>query len=610
MRPFVEVSGLTITAGDGERQITIVEDVGFEVPRGEVLALIGESGSGKTSTALALLGHARRGCRIAAGSIRVGDLDLRALDARGLERVRGTRISYVAQSASASFNPAHTLMQQVIESGLIHRIAPRAELEARAIALFRAMSLPDPERIGARYPHQVSGGQLQRVMAAMALVADPDLVVFDEPTTALDVTTQIEVLRSFRDVLRARGVTAVYVSHDLAVVSQVADRIVVLQQGRVREAGSMDQVLGAPRDDYTRSLVAAHRGHAADAPAPVAVAAPTAAAPPAPNAAATAPLLQLRGIVAGYGRIDRDGLPRQVALHDLELCLPRGAALGVIGESGSGKSTLARVIAGLVPAARGTLELDGAPLPPGLGGRSREQFRRIQLVFQDADTSLNPAHTIERIVMRPLALYHDLRGDAARAEQRRLLDLVQLPQALAGRYPRELSGGQKQRVSLARALAARPDLLLCDEVTASLDTVVAAAVLELLASLRRELDLSLIFISHDLGATRALCSDLLVLYAGRCVQRGPLAALDSAPVHPYTRLLMDSVPQMQSGWLDAARVAPALAGVDGTVDAGGGALCAFRPRCAVRVEGRCERDAPPLRRDASGIERLCHLEAE
>lgn len=601
MQPFVTVKGLSITAGDAQQPITLVDDVGFEIPRGEVLALIGESGSGKTSIALALLGHARRGCRIAGGEIRVGELDLRSLDARALERVRGTRIAYVAQSASASFNPAHTLMDQVIESGLIHGIAPRAELEARAVALFRAMSLPDPEHIGARYPHQVSGGQLQRVMAAMALVADPDLVVFDEPTTALDVTTQIEVLRSFRDVLRARGTTAVYVSHDLAVVAQVADRIVVLQQGRVRESGSMQQILGAPRDAYTQSLVAAHRGHAAPA-APAASAAAPATAPAAP---APPPLLQLRGVVAGYGRPGRDGLPRQIALQGFDLALPRGAALGVIGESGCGKSTLARVIAGLVPAAQGSLELDGAPLPPGIAGRSREQFRRIQLVFQDADTSLNPAHTIERILLRPLALYHDLHGDAARAEQRRLFDLVQLPQSLASRYPRELSGGQKQRVSLARALAAKPDLLLCDEVTASLDTVVGAAVLELLASLRRELDLSLIFISHDLGATRSLCSDLLVLYAGRCVQRGPISTLGSGGVHPYTRLLMESVPRMQAGWLDAARVAPALPASPGAESAGA-MLCAFRARCDVRVAGVCDREAPPLRAASGGQQLLCH----
>jgi len=612
MQPFVAVHGLSITAGDAERPVTLVEDVGFDIPRGEVLALIGESGSGKTSIALALLGHARRGCRIAAGQIRVGELDLRSLDARGLERVRGTRIAYVAQSASASFNPAHTLMDQVIESGLIHGVAPRAELESRAVALFRAMSLPDPEHIGSRYPHQVSGGQLQRVMAAMALVADPDLVVFDEPTTALDVTTQIEVLRSFRDVLRARGTTAVYVSHDLAVVAQVADRIVVLQQGRVRESGSMQQVLGAPRHAYTQSLVAAHRGHVG----PIAAAeAPGAAPTPSPQ---PAPLLQLRGIVAGYGRPGRDGLPRQVALREFDLALARGAALGVIGESGSGKSTLARVIAGLVPAARGSLQLDGAPLPPGIAGRSREQFRRIQLVFQDADTSLNPAHTIERILLRPLALYHDLRGDAARAEQRRLFDLVQLPQGLASRYPRELSGGQKQRVSLARALAAKPDLLLCDEVTASLDTVVGAAVLELLASLRRELSLSLIFISHDLGATRTLCSDVLVLYAGRCVQRGPIATLGDGSVHPYTRLLMESVPQMRAGWLDAARVAPVTAAGDGNAPGdiaaavaaaaanGAASLCAFRSRCDVRIAGVCDRMAPPLRQGRGGQQLLCH----
>jgi peptide/nickel transport system ATP-binding protein len=591
MAAFVTVQGLTLTATSGAdaARSVIVDNVSFEIERGQVLALIGESGSGKTSTALALLGHARRGCRIDAGTIRIGELDIRALDLAGLERIRGTRIAYVAQSAAAAFNPAHTLMEQVIESGLIHRIAPRAELEARAVALFRAMSLPDPEHIGARYPHQVSGGQLQRVMAAMALVADPDLVVFDEPTTALDVTTQIEVLRSFRDVLRQRGTTAVYVSHDLAVVAQVADHIVVLQGGRMRESGSMQQVLQAPRDAYTRSLVAAydrpeHRSAART------------------EAAADQPLLQLQGVVAGYGTRDRAGLPQNVALHALDLRVMRGRSLGVIGESGSGKSTLARVIAGLVPAARGSLQLDGTPLPATLEQRSREQFRRIQLVFQDADTSLNPAHTVERLLARPLALYHEQHGAAARAEIDRLVDLVQLPRTLATRYPRELSGGQKQRVSLARALAAKPDLLLCDEVTASLDTVIAAAVLELLAQLRRELQLTLIFISHDLGATRAICDDVMVLYAGRCVQSGPAAALGASPQHPYTRLLLDSVPQMRAGWLDTVAVGAAPQAITATPD-----LCPFLARCALRVPDVCDR-TPPTRRDSHGTEIVCHRE--
>ncbi len=592
MTAFVTIQGLKLSAANGASaaRSVIVDDVSFEIERGEVLALIGESGSGKTSIALALLGHARRGCRIDAGTIRVGELDIHALDLAALERVRGTRITYVAQSAAASFNPAHTLMDQVIESGLIHGIAPRAELEARAVALFRAMSLPDPENIGRRYPHQVSGGQLQRVMAAMALVADPDLVVFDEPTTALDVTTQIEVLRSFRDVLRQRGTTAVYVSHDLAVVAQVADRIVVLQSGRMRESGSMQQVLEAPRDVYTRSLVAAHQR-------------PEMSRADKPSATQEQPLLQLHGVVAGYGAYDRDGLPRSIALHALDLAVMRGRSLGIIGESGSGKSTLARVIAGLVPAARGSLLLDGTPLPAALEQRSREQFRRIQLVFQDADTALNPAHTVERLLARPLALYHEQRGAAAQAEIGRLLDLVQLPRALAARYPRELSGGQKQRVSLARALAAKPDLLLCDEVTASLDTVIAAAVLELLGQLRRELQLTLLFISHDLGATRAICDDVMVLYAGRCVQSGPASAMTTPPQHPYTQLLLESVPQMRAGWLDAASADVAVPVIG--ADAG---CCPFLARCTQRIPGACDRTPPPVRHDHRGNVIVCHRE--
>ena len=605
MNAFVEVSDLTIAtdANAGASSAVIVDHVSFQIQRGEVLALIGESGSGKTTIALALLGHTRRGCGITGGSIRIGDLDILTLAPAALARIRGTRVAYVAQSAAASFNPAHTLMDQVIESGLIHGIAARAELESRAVALFRSMSLPDPEHIGQRYPHQVSGGQLQRVMAAMALVGDPDLVIFDEPTTALDVTTQIEVLQSFRDVLRQRGTTAVYVSHDLAVVSQVADHIVVLQRGRACESGSMQQVLGAPQDAYTRSLVAAHRPSRGG---PVQVQSDRADAAVAGSAAT--PLLRLRGVIAGYGRRGADGLPQNPALHDLDLSLARGATLGVIGESGSGKSTLARVIAGLVPAARGTLDFDAAPLAPALAGRSREQFRRIQLVFQDADTALNPAHSIERILARPLELYHGQRGAAAGAEVKRLLDLVQLPGALISRYPRELSGGQKQRVSLARALAAKPDLLLCDEVTASLDTVVGAAILELLAALRRELGLSMVFISHDLMTTRAICDELLVMYAGRCVQSGSSAGLREPPFHPYSRLLIESVPQMRQGWLAevAASAASARAALTGGAAAGTATLCPFLARCPVRIDGRCNTTPPPRIRHPDGREIACH----
>lgn len=591
--PLVEVQHLRVVVhADDGTEVPIVADVSFTLAQGEVLALIGESGSGKTTIALALLGHARRGCRIAGGRVRVGDLEVLSLDARAKGAIRGTRIAYVAQSASASFNPAHTLMDQVVESALLHGTGTRAALEAKAIELFRSLALPDPEHIGARYPHQVSGGQLQRVMAAMALITDPQLVIFDEPTTALDVTTQIEVLRAFKTAVRERHATAVYVSHDLAVVAQMADRIVVLHKGRVRETGATAQVLEAPADEYTRTLMAASRPTVRDLAA---------------RADAGAPLLAVRGVTAGYGAPGADGLPRVPVLRDVSFELRRGATLGVIGESGSGKSTLARVIAGLVPAARGSVELDGTALAPSLAGRTREQFRRVQIVFQDADTALNPAHTVERILARPLALYHGVQGDEARRRIARLMDLAQLPATVAQRGPRELSGGQKQRVNLARALAAEPDVVLCDEVTSALDTVVGAAVLDLLADLRRELGLAFVFISHDITTVRAICDEILVLYAGRVAEHGSRAALAAPPFHPYTDLLIGSVPELRPGWLETVgppRALPPLPGVAAAAEPR--ALCPFLARCPARLAGTCDALPPPRIRIDGGKDVWCH----
>ncbi len=586
MAALVEVAGLRVLARkEGGGQAAIVKDVSFSIPKGEVLALIGESGSGKTTIALALLGYARRGCRIAAGSIRIGETRVLELGPEGLHRLRGRQVSYIAQSAAAAFNPMKTVMDQVVESALIHGTSTRAAAQAKAIELFAALALPDPRNIGSRYPHQVSGGQLQRLMAAMALITDPELVVLDEPTTALDVTTQIEVLRAFKKVVRERGATAVYVSHDLAVVAQMADQILVLSDGEMRELGPTEEILLRPKHPYTKSLLAA------------------AAPQPRGNgvAAAETPLLEIRGLVAGYGRTDRSGMPATRVLDQIDLAIPKGSAVGVIGESGSGKTTLARVVAGLVPAARGTVLFDGAPLPTNLQERTREQFRRIQIVFQNADTVLNPAHTVERILSRPLAFYHGLRGDASRKRVVELLGRVKLPATLAGRQSSELSGGQKQRVNLARALAAEPDLILCDEVTSALDTVVGAAILELLAELRRELGVSYMFISHDISTVRAVCDGVVVLYAGRKVDSGSRKAIAAPPFHPYADLLIASVPELRTGWLDGVPVR-----VVAEKNATGEGLCAFLDRCPVRVDGVCDREAPPRRALGDGKEILCH----
>jgi len=409
--------------------------------------------------------------------------------------------------------------------------------------------------------------------------------VLDEPTTALDVTTQVEVLRTFKTAIADRGATAVYVSHDLAVVAQIADRIVVLKNGRIVEQGTAEQVLERPESDYARTLLAAAQ--------------PTHRQRSAP--AAATPVLEVAGITAGYGRI-RQGRPEFPVLHDVSLSLARGAALGVIGESGSGKSTLARVIAGLLPLASGAVRLDGDELDPRLSGRKREQLRRIQIVFQNADTALNPAHSVGETLARPLAFYHGLKGEAARRRVAELLDLIHLPQALSTRRSQELSGGQKQRVNLARALAAEPDVILCDEVTSALDTIVGEAILSLIDGLRRDLGIATVFISHDISTVRAFCDQLLVLYSGRAVEYADRDAFAKGVHHPYTQLLLSSVPTMDRGWLESvgADATPAQPGA--RVE---GELCRFLPRCPAALAGSCTIEPPPTR-NAPAHDVLCH----
>ncbi|MEH3087098.1 MAG: ABC transporter ATP-binding protein [Xylophilus ampelinus] len=539
MGTSVIVENLCITAGDQ----TLVDRLSFAIQPGEVLALIGESGSGKTTTALALMGHARTGCSISGGSVRIGDTEVLGLPPAQQRALRGRTVAYIAQSAAASFNPSRTIMDQTVEPARIHGICSRAEAEAKAVQLFRELALPDPENIGSRYPHQVSGGQLQRLMAAMALIADPDVVILDEPTTALDVTTQIEVLRAFRRVVRERRATAVYVSHDLAVVAQMADHILVLRNGRMQEIAPTERILAEPSHSYTQSLLDAAR--------------------PQPRASGQCSgdselLLEVRELSAGYGPVDAQGRPAKLILEDIDLRLYRGQAVGVIGESGSGKTTLARAIAGLIQPCKGSMLFNNRELRPTLAERDREELRQIQIVFQMADTALNPSHTIERILARPLQFYKGMQGEPLRRRIRQLLDLVQLPSAVAGRLPGGLSGGQKQRVNLARALAAEPDLILCDEVTSALDTVVGAAVLDLIAELRRELGVSYLFISHDLHTVRAVCDEIVVMQHGRKLAQVARADFDRGPHHPYYELLARSVPELRRGWLDEMDSAPVL----------------------------------------------------
>jgi peptide/nickel transport system ATP-binding protein len=426
-------------------------------------------------------------------------------------------------------------MDQVIEVTEIHNLMPRKEAEAKAIALFRALALPDPETIGQRYPHQVSGGQLQRLSAAMALIGDPQLVIFDEPTTALDVTTQIEVLRAFRSVMEQRGMSGVYVSHDLAVVAQIADRIIVLKGGEIQEEGATRDILERPQHPYTKELLAAFE--------PAAFASIR-----KDEDLARKPILDIQNLSAGYGPI-RNGVPVARVLKDINVKMMRGINLGVIGESGSGKSTLARAVAGILPRYAGDVFSDGEELRPDLADRTKDQLRRVQIVFQLADTALNPSKSVGAILARPLKFYKGMRGKEAERRVIDLLDMVQLPASMRHRLPGELSGGQKQRVNFARALAAEPELILCDEITSALDTVVAAAVLDLLKDLQRDLGLSYMFISHDLSTVEAICDDVLVMYKGALVEALPAASMSASAEHPYSRLLISSVPKLDPDWL-------------------------------------------------------------
>ncbi|SHN09095.1 ABC transporter ATP-binding protein [Roseibium suaedae] len=542
--PLASVKDLRVTATtDSGREIEILKGVSFDVHRGEMVALIGESGSGKTTIALSLLAYVREGCHFAGGQVLVDGRDLTKLSESECRKLRGHKVSYVPQSAAASFNPSRKIMDQVIEVAEIHGIFDANTAREKAIKLFRSLSLPNPDTIGERYPHQVSGGQLQRLAAAMALLGDPELVVFDEPTTALDVTTQIEVLRAFKSAIVERGMTGVYVSHDLAVVAQISDRIVVLKDGEVQEAGTTDQIVGAPAHPYTQSLLAAFK--------PVVPAS-------ASDDTSRDRVLETRDVVAGYGVLGPDGRPQVVAVNGVSLTLDRGQSLGVIGESGCGKSTLLRVLSGLLPAASGGLLLDSRELRPQIAQRSKSDLQRMQIVFQLADTALNPAQTIGNIIGRPLTFFKGLKGAEREKRVIELLDMVRMPAQFRHRLPRELSGGQRQRINLARALAAEPEVLLCDEITSALDTVVAAKVLDLLRELQRELHLSYLFVSHDIHTVETLCDRIMVMYAGKCLETFNASDLHQDARHPYTKLLVSSLPTLDPTWLDNLKQDPEL----------------------------------------------------
>jgi len=524
---LLEMRGLRIEGQADDVWHEIVHGVDITLRRGEVLGLIGESGAGKSTIGIAAMGYAKPGCRITDGTIIFDGMDLRQTREQDLRKLRGARIAYVAQSAAASFNPAHKLIEQYCEMPVQHGVKPRSEAEKDAKDLYERLRLPDPENIGFRYPHQVSGGQLQRAMTAMAMSCRPDLIVFDEPTTALDVTTQIEVLAAIKDIVEQFNTAAIYITHDLAVVAQMADRIMVLKLGDMIEEGLVRQMIEEPKEEYTKALVAV-RTFRKDAEIPK----------------EESPVLSVENVTATYG----GGV---MVLKDITMEIHRQRTVAIVGESGSGKSTLARAITGLLPPIEGRVTYHGEELPPALKQRSKSQLRRMQMIYQLPDTALNPRQRIRDILGRPVEFYLGTKGREKTERVRELLTMIELdPDQFINRYPNELSGGQKQRICIARALAAEPELIICDEPTSALDQLVAEEILKLLDRLQEELHLSYMFITHDLATVKAIADEIVVMLLGEIVEQGPKDEVLSPPHHKYTDLLLSSVPEMDPDWLD------------------------------------------------------------
>ncbi|MDP6345234.1 MAG: ABC transporter ATP-binding protein [Alphaproteobacteria bacterium] len=524
---ILTMRGLRIEGYADEVWHEIVHGVDVTLRRGEVLGLIGESGAGKSTIGLAAMGFARDGCRISGGQIIFDGIDLTKASDDELRALRGSRIAYVAQSAAAAFNPAHRLIDQYCEAPVQHGLMPRSEAEADAKDLYGRLQLPDPDGIGFRYPHQVSGGQLQRAMTAMAMACRPDLIVFDEPTTALDVTTQIEVLAAIKNIVQQFDTAALYITHDLAVVSQMADRIMVLRYGNLVEEGETRPIVEDPQKDYTRDLLAVR----------------TFRKPPVDEPEGDIPLLRVENVTAAYGKVP--------VLSGVSMDIHEKRTVAVVGESGSGKSTTARVITGLLPPSEGRVLYEGQALDPTYRKRSKDELRRLQMIYQMPDTAINPRQRVRDIIGRPLEFYLAIRGEEKEARVRQLLQMIELdPDDFIDRHPGELSGGQKQRICIARALAAEPELIICDEVTSALDQLVAEEILKLLQRLQDDLGLAYMFITHDLATVKAIADEIVVMLAGEVVEQGPKQEILTPPHHEYTELLLSSVPEMDPDWLD------------------------------------------------------------
>ncbi len=527
MNHLLEIKNLYLEAFYDEKWQTIVHNISLNLKRGEVLGLIGESGAGKSTIGLAAMGYARQGCRIASGSINLDGTQLFGASEDELRQVMGSKIAYVAQSAAASFNPSHRVIDQYTEMPVQHGIMDRNQAEKEAIAIYERLFLPTPEKIGYRYPHELSGGQLQRAMVAMSMSCGPDIIVFDEPTTALDVTTQIEVLAAVKEITEKMNKAALYITHDLAVVAQVATRIMVLRNGRLVEEGETRKLIKKPKEKYTRDLLNV-RTLREDKE----------------SADKMDVLLEVEDVAATYTGDEN-------VIEDIDLIVRKGRTVAVVGESGSGKSTLARVITGLLPATQGSVKFLGKELPLELKNRQKQDLRKMQMIYQMADTALNPKQTVRQVIGRPLKFYFGLKGKKAEDRIRELLINIELdPDSYINRLTTVLSGGEKQRICIARALAAEPDLIICDEVTSALDQLVAEGILDLLQDLQNKTNVSYLFITHDLATVKAIADKIVIMLQGKIIEQGEKKKVLAPPHHEYTDKLLASIPEMDPDWLD------------------------------------------------------------
>ncbi len=527
MAPLLKMRKIFIEGMSDEKWNPIIKGIDLTLERGEVLGLIGESGAGKSTMGIASMAYTRQGCRIASGSIVFDGKELFGAPTDVLRKIRGNRIAYVAQSAAASFNPAHSLIKQYAEAPVQHGVMSFEDAAKEAKDIYERLLLPDPDHIGYRYPHQVSGGQLQRAMVAMAMACRPDLIIFDEPTTALDVTTQIEVLAAIKRIVRQFNTAAIYITHDLAVVAQIADRIMVLRYGNLVEENHAREMIAAPKEEYTRKLLSVRTlkedKDLAQSEKDI--------------------ILEVNNVTASYtGTVN--------VLENIDLKIRRGRTVALVGESGSGKSTLARVITGLLPPSEGSVVYNGNELTRDLKSRPKEQLRVMQMIYQMPDTALNPKQKVNKIIGRPLQFYFGMNDKECEKKVYELLEKIELSEKYYDRYPPELSGGEKQRICIARALAAEPDLIICDEVTSALDQLVAEEILKLLQDLQNELKVSYLFITHDLATVKAIADEIVVMLQGRIVEQGVKKEILTPPHHEYTDLLLSSVPEMDPDWLD------------------------------------------------------------